>query len=352
MAQSRPRATMKDVARLADVSPKTVSNVLTRTVTVSPATRARVEAAMGELDFVPNYSARGLRNGRTGMIGVALADLATPFSASISHHLIDAAHSRGLAVQMEETASDPQREHDLVTRAQTHLVDGLILNPVRLKDSVVEHLQHLPPLVLIGEVEQHRTDRVYVASRRASREITGHVIDQGARKVVALGTSGALDAGATATKDERTQGYVEALTEAGLPVLPELQASAPAWTIAGGAAGIRRLIDQSVEFDAVVAFTDSLALGALHALHAAGVQVPRQVLVTGFDDVEHAAFVEPPLTTVHFDHQAYAEAAMELLHTRIENRSLAPRAVKIEHTLAVRRSSSGRPEGFPSQRGE
>lgn len=334
---------MKDVARIAGVSPKTVSNVITGTVTVRSGTRARVERAMQELDFVPNLNARGLRNGRSGMIGVALPDLGTDFSASISHALLEAAHRRGLAVQVEETAAEPQREYDLVSRARTHLVDGLVLNPVRLDDSVVGRMEHLPPIVLIGEVEQHRTDRVFVNSRAATRTVTSHLIAQGARRIVALGSM-SNDAGAgTATVDQRLRGYLDALEAAGLPASQELQAPVPQWTIEGGAAGASLLLERGTQFDAVVAFTDTLAVGVLHALREAGIRVPEDVLVTGFDDVEHARFSSPPLTTVHFSHQEYAEAALDLLTSRIEDRTLPPRAVEIPHSLAVRESSGAAP---------
>ena len=104
------RATVKDVAALAGVSPKTVSNVINGVVFVRPDTRARVEKALTELDYVPNLSARGLRNGRTGVIALALPDLATPYSAEMAHHFVEAAHERGWGIQIEETGARPERE--------------------------------------------------------------------------------------------------------------------------------------------------------------------------------------------------------------------------------------------------
>ena len=124
------RATVKDVARLAQVSPKTVSNVVNGTAPVSDAMRARVEAAMLELDYVPNLSARALRNGRSGLIALSLPDLSTPYSAELAHHFVTLARERGLGVQMEVTALSGERELQLISRARAHLIDGLILNPV------------------------------------------------------------------------------------------------------------------------------------------------------------------------------------------------------------------------------
>ncbi|WP_344717625.1 LacI family DNA-binding transcriptional regulator [Nesterenkonia halobia] len=345
MPPRSPRATMKDVAALARVSPKTVSNVVTGSAQVSEPTRQRVEDAMRQLDFVPNLSARTLRNGRTGIIGVALPDLATAFSATLAHEVVDVAHLRGLAVQIEETAAEPEREYELVSRARTHLIDGLILNPVRLEDSVIEQVDHLPPVVLIGEVEQHLTDRVFVESRTAAREITTHVIERGARRVAALG--GAVHGlGGKATSGLRLQGYLEALHAAGLDPDPQLQVQLPEWTIAGAAAGMEELLDRRVHFDAVVAFTDTIAFGALHVLRRSGVRVPEDVLLTGFDDVEHAAFTNPPLTTIAFDHRDYAVAALDLLAARLDDRRRETTAQTVDHCLIVR-ESTGHPGAVP-----
>ncbi|MBP2319242.1 LacI family DNA-binding transcriptional regulator [Nesterenkonia lacusekhoensis] len=332
---------------VAGVSPKTVSNVLTGAAGVRQQTRAKVESAMVELDFVPNLSARGLRNGRSGVIGFALPDVGTAFSASITHAMLEVAHERGVMIQIEETAAEPEREYDLVSRARTHQVDGLILNPVRLEDSVVERLDHLPPpVVLIGEVEQHRTDRVFVNSRAAGRLSAEHMIDQGARRVAVLGGGLAGSEDRKATMGQRLQGYIDGVTRRGLPAPDELQVEVIEWTIEGGAAGMRELLRREVAFDAVIAFTDSIAMGALYALHEAGVRVPEDVLVSGFDDVQHAAYTWPPLTTVRFDHHHYVREAMDLLAERIADRSIGPRAVEIPHALTARRSSDAWPAGY------
>ncbi|WOF22652.1 LacI family DNA-binding transcriptional regulator [Microbacterium betulae] len=340
MAGRGTRATMKDVAALAGVSAKTVSNVVTGTTFVRPETVERVEAAMRELDFVPNLSARGLRNGRSGTIAVALPDLATAFSADLLHSIVEVAHERGFAVQIEETGAEPGREYELLSRARAHLVDGVILNPIRLEDSAVEHADRLPPVVLIGEVEQHVTDRVLVDSRAAAASITRHVIERGARRVAAVGGDGRADI-ATATSRLRLAGYRDALREAGLDVVPALEVNHFPWSAAAGASAVDELIARATPFDAVVAFTDSIAVGALHALHAQGVRVPEDVLVTGFDDVEIARFATPALTTVRFDRRAFASEALTLLESRIDARTTPPRAVTVPYEVVVRASTGG-----------
>jgi len=340
-----PRPTMKDVAALAGVSTKTVSNVVTGTVAVREETRVKVEAAMAQLDFVPNLSARGLRNGRSGIIAVALPDLATAFSAELMHRIVEAAHERGLAVQIEETATVPERERELVSRARAHLIDGLILNPIRLEDSVLKFADRLPPLVVIGEVEQSRADHVRIDSRRAAADITRHVIAQGARRIALIGADGDASV-ATATSRERREGVHDALREAGMTSDPALEVNRLPWSMASGAAATRDLIDRGIAFDAVVALTDSMAVGVLHALHERGIRVPDDVLVTGFDDVEISEFTSPALTTVTIDRAAFAEAALSLLESRMDDRDGPQRSLTLAHRLQLRASSAGSPRGY------
>ncbi|GAA1143031.1 LacI family DNA-binding transcriptional regulator [Microbacterium natoriense] len=340
-----PRATMKDVAALAGVSIKTVSNVVTGAVAVREETRTRVESAMAQLDFVPNLSARGLRKGRSGIIAVALPDLASAFSAELVQHIVEAAHERGLAVQIEETASVPEREKELVSRARARLVDGLILNPIRLEDSVLKYADRLPPLVVIGEVEQNRADHVRIDSRRAAADATRHVLSRGATRIAVVGADDD-PAAATATSRLRLEGVHDALREAGIARDPALEINPLHWAATGGADAVRTLYERRVAFDAIVAFTDALALGALHALHERGVSVPGDVIVTGFDDIEFSRFASPALTTIAFERRAVADAALGLLESRIDDRGAAPRGVTLPHRLEERASTQGRPRGY------
>lgn len=340
-----PRATMKDVAALAGVSPKTVSNVVTGTIAVRHATRLRVESAMAQLDFVPNLSARGLRNGRSGTIAVALPDLATAYSADLVHRLVAAAHKRGLAVQIEETATEPERERELLSRARAHLIDGLILNPIRLEDSILRYADQLPPLVVIGEVEQNRADHVRIDSRAAAADATRHMLARGASRIAVVGADDDPTI-ATATSRLRLEGVHDALREAGIARNTDLEINRLPWSMSGGAEATRVLLERGVAFDGIVACTDSLALGVLHTLHARGIRVPDDVILTGFDDVEFSAFTAPALTTIAFDRGDLAEAAFGLLETRMDDRAAPPRSLTLPHQLLVRESTSAAPRGY------
>lgn len=333
------RATVKDVAARAGVSPKTVSNVVNGLVPVSPATRAKVEAALADLDYVPNLSARGLRNGRTGLIGLALPDLGTPYSAELAHHVVEAAHELGWAIQIEETGKDPEREFELVSRARANMVDGLILNPVALDESAIRTGGSLPPMVLLGEVSQHIVDQVAVDNVGAAREMTRALANRGRRRIAVLGANGNRG---SATALVRTQGYREAMAELGLPTGPDLEIVCDEWTPAGSAAALENYLASGKELpEAIFCFTDSLAIGALSVLHGAGIRVPEEVAVAGFDDIADGRFAVPALTTVAVDKAAMARSAVRLLTERMADPGRGPIHVQMPYQLVARASTGG-----------
>jgi DNA-binding LacI/PurR family transcriptional regulator len=312
------RPTVKDVAALALVSPKTVSNVLGGSVPVAPGTRARVEDAIDRLGYVPNLAARGLRSGRTGIIALVIPDLRAPFSAEVSQHFVELAHRRGLAVQIEQSWNDLDRTRELMAQARRHLVDGVVMNPITAeqRDIVLTDGAGSVPLVMLGEVLQDDVDQVWVDSVDAAARMTRFLLGLGHRRVAMLGVPG--PGADTATGAQRREGYRAALTEAGLPVDPALEIACPSWRPSGGYAAMDALLERDERPDAVFCATDSIAIGALSALWSRGVRAPDDISVAGFDDIDEAAFASPPLTTVRFDKRAYAAAALEHLVSRIE----------------------------------
>ena len=217
------RATVKDVAARAGVSPKTVSNVMNATFPVAPATRERVERAMAELDYVPNFSARGLRNGRTGMIALALPELNTAYSAEMAHHFVNAARGKGWAIQIEETKGGTAPEHELLLKGRAHLVDGLILNPVSLETSAIQPGVVLPPVVVIGEVDQPIADHVWIDNVAATAAMVAHLVTTGRRRIAAIGVMESESARL------RVRGYREGLAAAGLAYDPDLEVVTTGW---------------------------------------------------------------------------------------------------------------------------
>ncbi|MGC4941662.1 LacI family DNA-binding transcriptional regulator [Kribbella sp. DT2] len=343
------RATVKDVAKRAGVSPKTVSNVINGVVFVRPETRAKVEQALSELDYVPNLSARGLRNGRSGMIGLALPDLLRPYSAEITHLVVELAHERGWGVQIEQTAAEPDREYDLLSRARSHQIDGLILNPVNLDDSAVMSAGPLPPVVLIGDVDQDVVSQVCIDNVGAARDMTRHLVDQGYRRIAAVGTpeapgspgrvGGRTDSAGTAAARLRLIGYREVLTAAGLHD-PALEIALDRWSPEGAATVVGRYLEDHEPPDAIFCFTDTIASGTLSALWSAGVAVPADCAVAGFDNILESRYTVPPLSTVDFDRRNFVQSALDLLGERMADRSATPRRIVVPHRVVPRASTA------------
>ncbi len=343
------RATVKDVAKLAGVSPKTVSNVINGVVFVRPETRAKVEQALSELDYVPNLSARGLRNGRSGMIGLALPDLLRPYSAEITHLVVELAHERGWGVQIEQTAAEPGREYDLLSKARSHQIDGLILNPVNLDDSAVMSAGPLPPVVLIGDVDQDVVSQVCIDNVGAARDMTQHLVDQGFRRIAAVGTpeppgspgrvGGRTDSAGTAAARLRLVGYREVLAAAGLHD-PELEIALDRWSPEGAATVVGRYLEDHEPPDAIFCFTDTIASGTLSALWSAGVSVPADCAVAGFDNILESRYTVPPLSTVDFDRRNFVQSALDLLGERMADAAARPRRIVVPHRVVPRASTA------------
>lgn len=330
------RATVKDVARLAGVSPKTVSNVMNGIVPVSGPTRLRVEQAMAELDYVPNLSARGLRNGRSGVIALALPDLATPYSAEIAHNVVEVAHEQGWSVQIEETGSDPTREYELMSRARSNLIDGLILNPVVLDESAVKVGVSLPPVVLLGEVTQKLADRVWVDSVAAARDMTLALGRTGRRRIAVLG---AAEGRGSAAAILRTRGYQAALAVLGIPWDDSLIIPCEKWSPDAAANALTGYLGSHPVPDALFCFTDSMAIGALSVLWKRGLRVPEDVAVAGFDDIADAQYAVPSLTTVSFNKRHVASEALRLLTERMGDRGGAQKVVAVDYEIVEREST-------------
>ncbi|MEU1887787.1 LacI family DNA-binding transcriptional regulator [Micromonospora sp. WMMD987] len=332
------RHRLKDVAERAGVSVKTVSNVVNGYQHVRPDTRARVEAAIAELRYRPNLSARNLRKGRTGVIALAVPELDIPYFAELARHVVAAAADHGWTVLIDQTGGGPERERVAAAGIGDHMIDGLIFSPLSLTADDLTGLDGLP-MVLLGERVDHGTaDHVVIDNVTAAREMTAHLVSLGRRRIAAVGAQHTPE-GAGARL--RLAGYTAALAEAGLGYDERLVAATPAWHRADGAAAMRHLLASGARPDAVFCFNDTLALGALRALHEAGLRIPADVAVAGFDDIEDGRFSVPTLTTVAPDKERIARLAVDLLAGRLAgDRDAPPRELTAPHRLTPRESTT------------
>jgi DNA-binding LacI/PurR family transcriptional regulator len=332
------RHRLKDVAERAGVSVKTVSNVVNGYIHVRPDTRARVMEAIAALDYRPNISARNLRRGRTGIIALAVPELDIPYFAELAKHVVSAAARHDWTVLIDQTNGDREQERLVASGIRDHMIDGLIFSPLALAAADLDAGAKATPMVLLGErVDHGPADHVAIDNVAAARDITAHLVARGCRRIAAIGAQHTAEA---ATARLRLAGYGEALRAAGIPRDEALVAPAPAWHRADGAAAMRALLAAGPPPDAVVCFNDTLALGAMRALHEAGLRVPDDVAVAGFDDIEDGRFSVPTLTTVAPDKADLARVAVDLLAARLSATDGAPpHEQTVPHRLIPREST-------------
>jgi len=348
---------LSDIAGRAGVSVKTVSNVVHGYPHVSTETRARVQRIIDELGYQPNLSARGLRQGRTGLVALALPWLSQPYFAELASEVVAEAGELGWTVLVDQTDGRPEQERDAAAGLRGHLIDGLILSPVALDVAALSRSAADIPLVLLGERDgPGPVDRVGVDNVAAASAATAHLLGRGGRRVAAIGLQGP-DRSASGVAALRRRGYERTLRDAGHRVDPSLTPEVFGYGRTHGAAAMRRLLDLRDPPDAVFCFNDTLALGALRTLADRGVRVPHDVAVVGFDDIEETRYSIPTLTTMAPNKRAIARTAVRLLAERIDRRrevvgALPARDVRIPHHLVVRESTSGADDRAGPRAGE
>lgn len=313
-------ATMQDVARLAGVSIKTVSNVINDHPHVRQETQEKVNKAIQQLAYEPNLSARNLRRGTTGLIGLALPELKLPYFAELADSVIDEADRLGFHVLVDQTNGDRAREIDVLHGPVRMLLDGLLFSPLALGQDDVRQFRVSYPLVVLGEsVFDHGNDHVTMSNVAAAKAATNHLISLGRRRIALIGSHKGETVGSAALRE---RGYQEALLEAGIPIDPRLICESGLWHRETAAAATQKLIDSGVQFDGIFALNDTMAIGSLHSLHRAGYNVPDDVAVIGFDDIEDASYTSPTLSTVAPGREEIARTSLRLLKRQIDQRRL------------------------------
>jgi DNA-binding LacI/PurR family transcriptional regulator len=337
--------TMGDVATLAGVSTKSVSNYYNGYPYMREDTRRRIESAIAELDYRMNVAARNLRSGRTGMIMLAIAELDQAYLAQLAQSVIRVAEDFGLGVLVETTGGRRDREIEVLEGSRGRNVDGVIYEPLELGPEEVRRHHTGFPLVLMGErVLEGEVDHVTMPNEAGSRAAVRHLVSLGRRNIALIGVD-ATDPAPGASL--RRKGYLDALAEAGIEPRDSLLIGPGRWHRPEGAAAIDRLLDSGERIDAVFALNDALALGALRAILRRGLRVPEDIAVVGFDDTEDARFCTPSLTTVSPGRDALARAAVLALHRRITEPDYVPdRDPFVADFRLVLRESTGAPAGL------
>ncbi len=333
--------TMRDVAAEAGVSPMTVSNALTGKRPVSEQTRQLVMETVERLGYQVNVAARSLRQGRTGVVGIAVPTLDSHYYSQLSHRLVRGFAQAGLATVVEETHASREGELAAFRDSRLNAYDGLVIAALGLTEREINALSREVPVVVLGEQELHQTvDHVSMPNVEGAESATRLLVERGCRRLAIVG-SPPLDALATATLPEgaafslRAEGFRRVAQEAGASAV----ATHAGTTQEAGVRCAQQLLALPERPDGVFCVTDTLAFGVVRGLADHGVRVPEDVLVVGFDDVEDARYHVPSLSTVAPDHQAIVDHAVRLLTRRIAAPDAPPQDVTVSHTVVEREST-------------
>jgi LacI family transcriptional regulator len=349
---SRPengkRGSIRDVAARAKVSPATVSNVLNHLDVVAPSTRLRVEKAIKELNFVRNESARQLRAGRSRTIGLVVLDVGNPFFTDVARGVEEFAAERDTTVLLCSSSGSTEREAQQLTLLAEQRVRGVLIVPNRFSVTQLRTLRNSDtPVVLLD----HRSPNRQICSVSVDDEMGGnlavaHLLSSGHRRIAFIGGEGRAN-----QVHDRANGGRRAIDEAGHLSSSLTMIDVESLNVAGGREAGRQLLAMSKRTRPTAAFcaNDLLALGLLQEFTLAGVNVPDDLAIVGYDDIEYAAAAAVPLTSVRQPSHEVGVQATSLLFEELEDEGHRHQQVVFEPELVIRRSS-GSAVGAPNNK--
>ncbi len=329
--------TLEDIARMSGVSRSTVSRVINGDPNVNDKTRERVNQVIDRISFQPNLAARGLAVGRTGVLGMVIpmgvaSIFSDPYFPILIQGVTATCNSADYSVML--WMGEPEYERKTISKILYNgLVDGVIVSSMLLDDPLIERLgESNRPFITVGRhPTNERINYIDVDNRIGAFQAVSHLMRSGRRRIAVISGPANMIAG-----QDRYKGYQDALHDRGIPLNPEWIAEGD-FTEVSGYLAMHRLLQARV--DAVFAASDAMAFGAMRAIKEAGLVIPNDIAVVGFDDIPLAAISNPPLTTVRQPILRSGSLAAETLIDMIEHPDPQPRRVILPTELVIRASS-------------
>jgi LacI family transcriptional regulator len=328
--------TLEDIARMSGVSRSTVSRVINGDRNVNEQTRTKVQSIIQSIDFQPNLAARGLAAGHTRVIGLVIptgvtAIFTDPYFPLVIQGVSAACNARGYSVML--WLAEPEFERRTISQILYNgLIDGVVVSSMLVNDPLIERLyESKRPFITIGRHPTNdKINYVDIDNRAGAYQGVSHILRTGRRRVGVINgphnTIASLD---------RYQGYLDALRERGVTLIPELVAEGE-FSDTTGYLAMKRLLPHCP--DAVFVASDAMAFAAMRAIQEAGLRIPEDIAVVGFDDLPAAANSSPPLTTVRQPIQRTGSIAAEMLVDMIEHPDPLPRRIVLPTELVYRSS--------------
>ncbi len=335
----RQEISIEDIARMVGVSHSTVSRALHNSSLISVEVRERIQQLAREMGYTPNAIARSLQNQQTNTIGLVVTSIADPFFGDVAKGIEEVAQAAGFSIVLSISHNDPDQEIAIIETLHQRRVDGVLVAASRISDIHKERLDRIQvPTILINSqvTSQHKLLRwIMTDNFEGAKLAVEHLLQLGHRTIGYLGIQSR-----PISNQQRCEGYQQALAEAGI-------LHQNTWVVSSGDASyeedvavgqslLPRLLDVGVT--AVFCYNDMIAIGVLLGCRERGIIIPQEFSVVGFDDIQIADYVTPPLTTIHQPKvqlgQQATQMLLDLLNTRpVQNRIVSP-------TLKVRASTT------------
>jgi len=286
--------TIKDIARRAGVTHSTVSRALRGNPAIATETAARIKQIADDLGYVPSAVARGLRTNRSHALGVIVSRIDDPFFGEILQGIEDVSHEAGYSLFVAASHRNSDREQVIVQAMGERRVDGLVVCSTHFGKEHERKLKSygIPIVAVDNQALSDYQYSIYHDDFYGSQQATQHLIDLGHERIAYLG-----NAEAGRTTQDRLDGFCQALKDAGRSIRDEYIFHGPDGRPQGGVVGAQHLMDLGERPSAIVCFNDMMAVGVLRALKGAGLCVPADCSVVGFDNISITAYSDPPLTT-------------------------------------------------------
>ncbi len=336
---AKRKVNIKDVAARAEVHPSTVSRVMnpeTRSM-VSERVAERVTRIAGEMGYTRSPLASGLRTGRSFTIGVIIPDLSNPMFPPIVRGIERTLEAEGYIAILADSDNSQKSERAIFDSMKSRRIDGLILATAHIEDPIVEDcIEEQLPVVLVNRtIDTHDVSEVINNDELGIQLAVSHLIELGHKQIAFLG--GPQN---TSTGRDRYRAFRNLADNGQFELDPDLCASCTAFTEAAGHTSMLGILDCNKPFSAVVAANDLLALGCYDALEERGVSCPRDVSVTGFNNMPFVDRFSPPLTSLHIPHDELGVRAANLLLAEIRNSDAPRTTIRLDPVLVVRGSTA------------
>lgn len=334
--------TIKDIARHLSISVSTVSRALVDDKNIRKETKEKVLEVAKMLGYKPNPVATNLKFGHTNTVGVIVPEMITPFASRVINGIQDVLYANGIKVIIAESSEDPEKEKENLRLMERFMVDGIIISLCSYKKNKEEYLRLQKaemPMVFYDRIPYGmEVSQVIVDDYMKSFFLVEHLIRSGRKHIVHIqGDEGIYNA------LERAKGYKDALEKFHIP-LEEKMVIKTGMTFEDGKDVADKLVESGIDFDAVFAFTDTLAIGAMNRLRELGKRIPEEVAVASFSGTELSTIVHPALTTIEPPLFRMGQNAAELILERIKNPASPCRSVVLNAEIKLRASTDSQNE--------